>query len=65
MTKRRQKSKPLKPVYRLCNPCGQRFLAGYDGDPPMSQSCPACAAGLFRVVEQSETVLVPLPPKPH
>lgn len=61
MAKRRSKKpKPLQPVYRNCIPCGKRFLAGYAGG-VIVDGCPDCAAGLFRVLEQSETILVPLP----
>lgn len=53
-----------EPVYRNCIPCGARFLAGYTGTSVLSMGCQACAAGLFRVLAQSETVLVPLPDQP-
>jgi len=66
MAKRRKQ--PRQPAYRECIPRGAKFLAGYsDGlAVAFSMSCPACAAELFRVIEQSDTVLVPLPPdKPN
>lgn len=49
------------PVWGTCIPCGQRFIAGYSDDVVLSMSCRSCVASLFRVIEQSPTLLVPLP----
>jgi hypothetical protein len=50
-----------QPVWGKCIPCGQRFIAGYADDVVLSMACQSCVAGLFRVIDQSPTVLVPLP----
>ncbi|MCC6716329.1 MAG: hypothetical protein IT555_00430 [Acetobacteraceae bacterium] len=36
-------------------------MAGYTDDVVLANCCQSCMAGLFRVIEQSPTVLVPLP----
>ncbi len=48
---------------KSCLRCGGPANIGYDGPSP-SMSCAACAAGLFQVLAQSATVLVPLPDHP-
>jgi hypothetical protein len=45
---------------KSCLQCGAPANIGYDGPFP-SMACAACAAGLFQVIAQSRTVLVPLP----
>lgn len=60
-----QKTSRSKPAWdgKTCLNCGGPANIGYDGPWP-SMACQACAAGLFRVLAQSETVLVPLPDQP-
>lgn len=60
MAKKTSPSEP-GPVWGTCSHCGQRFIAGYEDDVVLSAGCQPCVAGLFRVIEQSPTVLVPLP----
>lgn len=50
-----------EPVWGKCIPCGKRFIAGYTDDVVLSMACQSCVASLFRVIDQSPTVLVPLP----
>jgi hypothetical protein len=50
-----------EPVWGTCISCRKRFIAGYTEDVVLSNCCQSCMAGLFRVIEQSPTVLVPLP----
>ncbi len=60
-----QKTSRSKPAWdgKTCLNCGGPANIGYDGPWP-SMACQACAAGLFQVLAQSETVLVPLPDQP-
>jgi len=60
MTQQTSPSEP-GPVWGICAHCGQRFIAGYEDDVVFSAGCQPCVAGLFRVIEQSSTVFVPLP----
>lgn len=50
-----------EPVWGTCIACRKRFIAGYTDDVVLANCCQSCMAGLFRVIEQSPTVLVPLP----
>lgn len=50
-----------EPVWGTCIRCRKRFIAGYTEDVVLANCCQSCMAGLFRVIEQSPTVLVPLP----
>lgn len=59
MAKKTSRSKPAWDG-KTCLNCGGPANIGYDGPWP-SMACQACAAGLFKVLAQSETVLVPLP----
>lgn len=58
-----QKTLPSEPepVWGTCIRCRNRFIAGYTEDVVLANCCQSCMAGLFRVIEQSPTVLVPLP----
>lgn len=51
----------LEPVWGTRISCRKRFIAGYTDDVVLANCCQSCMAGLFRVIEQSPTVLVPLP----
>jgi hypothetical protein len=59
MAKKTSRSEPAWDRKR-CLRCGGPANIGYDGPWP-SMLCDACAGGLFQVVAQSRTVLVPLP----
>ena len=59
MARKKLPSEP-EPVWGKCLPCGKRFIAGYTDDVVLSMACQSCVAGLFRVIDQSPTVLVPL-----
>lgn len=50
-----------EPVWGTCLLCSARFMAGYTDDVVLVSACQSCVAGLFRVIDQSPTVLVPLP----
>jgi hypothetical protein len=60
-----QETSRSKPAWdgKTCLNCGGPANIGYDGPCP-SMACQACAAGLFRVLAQSGTVLVPLADHP-
>jgi hypothetical protein len=60
MAEKTHPSEP-EPVWGKCIPCGRQFIAGYTDDVVLSMACQTCVAGLFRVIDQSPTVLVPLP----